>query len=903
LKTELQGTITTKITLLIIISVVVATSIIGSVFYFEGRSMFLSKSKVSVQSRIQEAKSGIVNYYKTVKIDLEFLSFIDNQGNSELEVIYQKLHKFYYHDFYVFKDSSDLLRSEFFNDKVSLKNSIVNFDTLAVNNFLISNIHKYSSKFAHQWAVYKANNSFYVIQLNFLNLLNVFVRSLENYDNLIILNSKGEYLYSPFTAKNFLFEKKINSTFYRDFYGSEKYFKNKSSFNLEGRIYAEDYLFVFDYLDLKEFNIKLYMGIGLNLDRHLYSLDLVRSKTFVYTSVMLIITLILGAFFTKFITKGLKTITKAAQEYTAGNTNVDLSAISGRDEIGVLAITLQGMIRQLNERNRLQSKQEKELRMARDQAENALKEKSFLLENLNNQKNMLEDLTKEKDELLAIVSHDLKNPLSVIDASMDLVKEDKKTILSKISNDLIARSKNSAKISLSLITDLLDLARYEGGIKLEYSKFNLYELIMRSVDVFTFKLEEKKINLEINVSKDFILNADFSRISQVVTNIVGNSIKYTPQNGTISINAELESKTLVLHFIDNGAGIPEGAIDKIFEKFSQGRKSDRAIGTGLGLAICKKICDMHNGEITVTSKLGEWTNFVVKIPGLSYVEGKEILDISSASTNKTILLVEDDDDIRQMINEILVDNDFLVLKSRSSKEAVYLAETNKFDFIITDYRLGDEDGLSLIKKLRKVTIVPSVVMSGNVNTIPKDMMLENGIIKFFVKPFKLTLLPDVINAELKINNEIDILSSIHKEDTFENQGTENNMTKKILFVDDSEDIRNIVQLFLKNTNDLELTFAINGEEAYEKVKINNYDMLFMDENMPILSGSEAMLKIKNEKLQRKTIFVAMSANNSEEDQKKYIEHGFKYSIGKPITKAKILEYLKMIDQNKVKEIV
>ena len=220
-----------------------------------------------------------------------------------------------------------------------------------------------------------------------------------------------------------------------------------------------------------------------------------------------------------------------------------------------------------------------------------------------------------RDDFLAIVSHDLRNPLGSISLAADLLIES--PIYATASQDdrqyldLIGRSANEA---LRLIEDLLDVERIESGkLSIDFQDNNVGELIRQSTRSLALQAQGKKIAVEMDIPVDVFVACDRDRISQVMSNLVGNAIKFTPVGGNILVGAQSCDDEIQFTVSDTGPGIPENMRTKIFERLRQIGKQNR-FGLGLGLYISKRIVEAHKGRIWVESETGKGSRFCFTIP-------------------------------------------------------------------------------------------------------------------------------------------------------------------------------------------------------------------------------------------------------------------------------------------------
>ena len=226
-----------------------------------------------------------------------------------------------------------------------------------------------------------------------------------------------------------------------------------------------------------------------------------------------------------------------------------------------------------------------------------------------------------KQEVLAMVSHDLRAPLTSLGMTLDMVQEGVVGELDERGSRLITRAKYSVSSLITMINDLIDVERFEaGGIKLNYEQAEAREVVAPALELVSPEADRKKIRIEMEI-ESFSLKVDKERLNRLVMNLVNNAIKFTPEGKLIRITGRMmHSKSgrpfAEFQIIDEGPGIAPDKLDLVFEKFKQagtGSEGER-VGSGLGLAICKAIVEAHNGNIGVNSELGKGSTFWFKIP-------------------------------------------------------------------------------------------------------------------------------------------------------------------------------------------------------------------------------------------------------------------------------------------------
>ncbi len=221
-----------------------------------------------------------------------------------------------------------------------------------------------------------------------------------------------------------------------------------------------------------------------------------------------------------------------------------------------------------------------------------------------------------RDEFLAIVSHDLRNPIGAIFSSAEILLADLESLSSpEKSRTWLDRIKRNAELSLRIISDILDLERIaQGKLELNKKPNNMTEMISETISNLSYIADSKKISvksLSSNISKE--ISCDHDRIIQVLSNLIGNALKFTPLNGTINITTELKKDEIAVSIVDSGPGIPEDQQQNIFNRYAQLQNNNRQ-GLGLGLYIAKFLVELHGGQMTVASTVGKGSTFSFTLP-------------------------------------------------------------------------------------------------------------------------------------------------------------------------------------------------------------------------------------------------------------------------------------------------
>ena len=425
-----------------------------------------------------------------------------------------------------------------------------------------------------------------------------------------------------------------------------------------------------------------------------------------------------------------------------------------------------------------------------------------------------QNLLKNREQLISTVSHDLKTPLSTITGYAELLGNS--TLTSK-QNYYTNNIKSSSEYLARLVQDLLDFSQIEAGkINLDKKPFSLAETI-NEVAKNVQSVYPKK-NIDLQISTDEKLNnpilGDAFRLKQVLTNIIGNAYKFTPE-GYIRINASLnfdDSKALI-SIEDSGIGIEKESQDLVFEEFTQANKNIEKNygGTGLGLAISKKIIALLGGELNLKNSSKKGSCFEISL-AITFAKEVVIEDTNQsvyipATQNKTIVVVDDDANLLQLSCEVLKPY-YHVISFPNAEQALQNLAFENFDILITDIQMPVKDGFKFIEELQKMTIYnhqPLIAVTGRTDLI-KDIYTKAGFITVLKKPFTPNILLQTIDA-------------VFNQKTFPIQENEMQTTKKQdeLFSLDS------LKLFLKND-------AAALKTVIESFVLSTNSNLFMLEN-------------------------------------------------------------------------
>ncbi|WP_053216281.1 ATP-binding protein [Guptibacillus hwajinpoensis] len=384
------------------------------------------------------------------------------------------------------------------------------------------------------------------------------------------------------------------------------------------------------------------------------------------------------------------------------------------------------------------------------------------------------DITREhqvdemKNEFVSTVSHELRTPLSSVLGFTELMlsKELKPEKQKKYLNTIY----KEAKRLTSLINDFLDIQRMEAG-KQNYEKkpVNLQEIVEEVLDSYRINATKHSFFIE-DLTDCYELIGDADKIKQVFNNFISNAVKYSPDGGSIVIRFYEKQGNLFVDIEDEGLGIPEDALSKLFTKFYRVDNSDRRQigGTGLGLAISKEIVTAHGGGVTVTSALGKGSTFTLSFPLTTKKEMQP--EKSDDEMDAAVLIVEDDDSLALLLMEEITENGWSVHHCRSGETAIKLLETMNPQGIVLDIMLdGRMNGWDVLKAAKEKEHTKDIPIFVSTVSEEKQRGFDLGASDYLIKPYppkKLTksLIKSLVN---KTNNGKILVPDYSIEDTEE----------------------------------------------------------------------------------------------------------------------------------------
>lgn len=367
-----------------------------------------------------------------------------------------------------------------------------------------------------------------------------------------------------------------------------------------------------------------------------------------------------------------------------------------------------------------------------------------------------EEANRAKDFFLAVVSHELRSPLNAILGWSKILLT--KTVDEATRKNALETIEKSARSQAQLINDLVDSARVSSGkLRLELRPVNLYEIVKTVYFAQRPTAEARRIKLDFFADREDVqVFGDQVRLQQIFTNIISNSLKFTPENGTIDVRVETKADDVRVSIRDSGQGISREMLPNIFQQFQQGdNKTPRSqTGLGLGLSIVKILAEKHGGSIEAESKgIGQGATFIVKLPlyGAEESVGENEDEARNTIIQKAekpldgvrVLIVEDDGDSREVLQLFLEQSGATVSSAESAAHARTLlreAKDNLPDIIISDLAMPDEDGYTLISRIRSLPqevggAIPAMALSAFASNDNKQKAFDAGFQIYHTKPF------------------------------------------------------------------------------------------------------------------------------------------------------------------------
>lgn len=516
-----------------------------------------------------------------------------------------------------------------------------------------------------------------------------------------------------------------------------------------------------------------------------------------------------------------------------------------------------------------------------------------------------QEASEAKSMFLANMSHEIRTPLNGIVGFTELLKD---SGLQEEQSEFVDIIEKSSENLLEIINNILDLSKIESNkLEIENIAFNPITEFESAVEVYAVRASEKHINLGcfVDPSLEFPLKGDPTKLKEVIINLLSNAVKFTNNAGSINVNirrvesSEIGKTRIKFEIQDSGIGVTNEQKSKIFEAFSQ---ADTSItrkygGTGLGLTISSSFINLMGGELDLDSKVGEGTTFFFTLD----FEEVETLTESTKDSFRTLkaLILSDSMKIKKQDKYLREYLDYFGVGYTTFKDVSKIALLQKdvnYNLIFVDYDYANEETLEELSKLPQELIVLT-----KSNLMKKIDSLGLDIFKVLYEPLHASKIKQTLENYVMSNASTQVAKKVSRKKFDLNTSR---FVANVLVAEDNIINQKLIQRTLEDLG-LSVTIANNGLDAFQKRKDENFDMIFMDIQMPFLDGVEATAEIlewEEDYAQPHVPIVALTANALKGDREKFLAAGLDEYTTKPLVRSEIISVLNHFLANHIVEV-
>ena len=531
---------------------------------------------------------------------------------------------------------------------------------------------------------------------------------------------------------------------------------------------------------------------------------------------------------------------------------------------------------------------------------------------------------RAKSQFLANMSHEIRTPLNAVIGLTEVVLQSELTAQQR---DHLQTVMASADSLLAVINDILDFSRIEAGrLELDAVPFSVQDTVGDTLKSLAIRADQRGLELACYVDPEVPRNVvgDPGRLRQIITNLVGNAIKFT-ERGEVVVGVQVESvdSDAVLRFFvrDTGIGIDPENIDRLFESFEQLDKSTTRVfgGTGLGLAICRQLVGLMGGEISAVSTLGKGSTFhftarfdlpegdePIELTDFVPLDGRRVLIVDDNHTNREILELVTQ--AKQML-PVLVDS------AEAGLQALAAAADagEPFDLVLSDIHMPQADGFMFVERVRaddRLATVLVVFLTSAGEPGDRQRCRELGVSEWLMKPVKQSELYEAMLRALAgsvLSGGIDPVAEVPGTRTVVSSRHDDAPEMdplRVLLVEDSLPNQKVALAILAGGKH-SVTVAENGREALQYLDGGDFDVVLMDVQMPEMDGFEATARIRANEVEtgRHQPIIAMTAHALQGDREKCLAAGMDDYVTKPVRRAELSQVLsRVIGRSELREL-